>query len=168
MRFAMASIAANLRSTCGSERKPPECSTQGFRAAQPQVGQGTESICLSVRSFLFIETDSDNALYKCANSLRRVQSAYCNRSSQIQKGGNHARFTQACQVYIRDCQDNRTERLPYRGLANISSTAALESPAVLDGVPRAITSEAQTRVVYFRAPGNGRTRQPDRRREKLG
>jgi len=111
MRFAMASIAVNLRSTCGSERKPPECSTQGFRAAQPQVGHGTESICLSVRSFLFIETDSDNALYKCAKSLRRVQSANCNRSSQIQKAGNHAATSLfvkvkriSCQVYIRDCQ----------------------------------------------------------------
>jgi hypothetical protein len=51
----MASIAKNLRSTCGSERKPPECSTQRFLAADPQVGQGTDNICLGVSSFFFIE-----------------------------------------------------------------------------------------------------------------
>src|SRR5208282_4247241 len=58
----MASIAANIRSTCGSERRAPEYSTQRFPAAAPQVGQGTETNCLGVSSFLFIRAECDNTL----------------------------------------------------------------------------------------------------------
>jgi hypothetical protein len=52
----MASEAANVRSTCGFERRAPESSTQRFPAATPHVGQGTEDNCLGVSSFFFIRT----------------------------------------------------------------------------------------------------------------
>src|ERR1700726_3692121 len=52
---SMTARAANVRSTCGCERGPPECSTQRFPAGTPQVGQGTDNICLGVSSFFFIE-----------------------------------------------------------------------------------------------------------------
>jgi len=51
---SMASIAANFRSTCGSERGAPDCSTQLSPAATPHVGQGTEDNCSGVSSFFFI------------------------------------------------------------------------------------------------------------------
>jgi hypothetical protein len=54
-----ASIAANFRSTCDSERGLPECSTQHFPAGTPQVGQGTEEICFGVRSLFFILSQCD-------------------------------------------------------------------------------------------------------------
>jgi hypothetical protein len=53
----MASAASNLRSTCGSDRRPPECSTQRRPTGDPQVGHGTEASCLRVSSFLPIRTD---------------------------------------------------------------------------------------------------------------
>jgi len=56
----MAAVAENFRSTCGSERGAPECSTQRFPAATPHVGHGTEDICLGVSSFFFIRTECDN------------------------------------------------------------------------------------------------------------
>jgi hypothetical protein len=39
--LSMASIAASLQSTCGSERRPPECGTQRSPADTPHVGQAT-------------------------------------------------------------------------------------------------------------------------------
>jgi hypothetical protein len=56
----MASIADNFRSTCASERRAPECSTQRFPAATPHVGQGTEDNCLGVSSLFF--TSEQNAI----------------------------------------------------------------------------------------------------------
>src|SRR5580693_52274 len=50
----MASIAESFRSTCGSVRGIPECSTQRCPAATPHVGQGTETTCSGVSSFFFI------------------------------------------------------------------------------------------------------------------
>src|ERR1700676_4051672 len=50
----MASIAESFRSTCGSVRGAPECSTQTIPAATPHVGQGTETSCSGVSSFFFI------------------------------------------------------------------------------------------------------------------
>jgi hypothetical protein len=44
--------AENFRSKCGSERGAPEWNTQRSPAGTPQVGQGTEDICLGVSSFL--------------------------------------------------------------------------------------------------------------------
>jgi CRP/FNR family cyclic AMP-dependent transcriptional regulator len=60
--FSIASAAANFRSTCGSERGAPECSTQRSPAATPHVGQGTEDNCSGVSSFLFILTECPNTL----------------------------------------------------------------------------------------------------------
>jgi hypothetical protein len=47
-------MAANFRSKWGSVRGAPECITQRFPAATPQVGQGTEDNCSGESSFLFI------------------------------------------------------------------------------------------------------------------
>jgi len=52
-----ASIAANFRSICGSERRAPECNTHRSPTAEPHVGQGTEDSCLGLSSFLFIYTN---------------------------------------------------------------------------------------------------------------
>jgi hypothetical protein len=54
-------MAANFRSTCGSERSAPECSTHRSPTEDPQVGQLTEEICLGLRSFLFMEIKCDNS-----------------------------------------------------------------------------------------------------------
>src|SRR5229473_4242486 len=61
----MASIAANFRSTCDSERGAPEFSTQRSRTAAPHVGQGTEDICLGVSSLFFTLTE-------CGNTQSRI------------------------------------------------------------------------------------------------
>src|ERR1700687_1740343 len=50
--FSMASAAESFRSTCDSERSPPECSKQRSPAATPHVGQGTEENCSGVSSFI--------------------------------------------------------------------------------------------------------------------
>src|ERR1700683_4243524 len=54
---SIASTAESFRSTCGSERGAPECSTQRFPAATPHVGHETEDICLGVSSFFFIHSE---------------------------------------------------------------------------------------------------------------
>jgi hypothetical protein len=46
----------------GSKRRPPECSSQGYPAAAPHRGQGTENNCLDVSSFILIRIC-------CANTL---------------------------------------------------------------------------------------------------
>src|SRR5258707_933497 len=48
-----ASAAQSLRSLCASVRGAPVFSSQGSVAAAPQVGHGTEIVCLRVRSLLF-------------------------------------------------------------------------------------------------------------------
>jgi hypothetical protein len=53
--LSMASIAANFRLMCGSERRPSECSTQRFPAGTPHVGHCTEDNCLGVSSFFFVK-----------------------------------------------------------------------------------------------------------------
>src|ERR1700720_2667596 len=58
--LSMASAAENFRSTCGPERRAPECSTQRSPAETPQVGQGTADICSGVSSFFFIPTECEN------------------------------------------------------------------------------------------------------------
>jgi hypothetical protein len=58
--FFVASTAENFRSTCGSDRGAPECSTHRSPAATPHVGQGTEDSCLGVSSFLFTRIECDN------------------------------------------------------------------------------------------------------------
>src|ERR1700719_3441471 len=58
--LSMASAAENFRSTCGPERRAPECSTQRSPAETPQVGQGTADICSGVSSFFFIPTQCEN------------------------------------------------------------------------------------------------------------
>jgi hypothetical protein len=55
----MASIAANLRSVCASERGPPEWRIQESPAAAPHVGQETEDTCSGVRSRFFTMTECD-------------------------------------------------------------------------------------------------------------
>jgi hypothetical protein len=62
---SIASAAESFRSTCGSERRAPECSTQRFPAATPHVGQGTEDNCFAVRSFFFI-------LRRCDKTSRKT------------------------------------------------------------------------------------------------
>jgi hypothetical protein len=52
--LSMASIAESFRSTCGSERSAPECSTQRCPAATPHLGQGTEDNCFRFRFLFFI------------------------------------------------------------------------------------------------------------------
>jgi hypothetical protein len=52
---SMASAAASLRSTCGSERRPPECSKQRWPGATPHAEQGTEDNCSGVRSRSLIQ-----------------------------------------------------------------------------------------------------------------
>jgi hypothetical protein len=47
----MASAAKNMRSMCGCDRVPPECSSQRSVADTPHVGQATEDICAGVRVF---------------------------------------------------------------------------------------------------------------------
>src|ERR1700674_5958431 len=68
----MASAAATFRSTCGSERRAPECSTQRSPAATPHVGQGTEDNCSGVSSFLFIRTEYDNTQPRNRSILNTV------------------------------------------------------------------------------------------------
>src|ERR1700726_700089 len=51
----MASIAESFRSTCGSERGAPECTTQRRPAATPHVGHGTDDNCFVVSSFFPVE-----------------------------------------------------------------------------------------------------------------
>lgn len=58
--FSIASAAEYLRSTCGSDRNPPEFSTHRSVAGTPQVGQATEDICACVRFLLFIVTPCRN------------------------------------------------------------------------------------------------------------
>jgi hypothetical protein len=58
--LSMASAAENFLSTCGPERRAPECSTQRSPAETPQVGQGTADICSGVSSFFFIPTQCEN------------------------------------------------------------------------------------------------------------
>src|SRR5277367_1883106 len=58
---SLASIAASFLSTCGSERGPPECSTQRSPTPTPQVGHGTDDNCSGVSSFFFTQTESKNA-----------------------------------------------------------------------------------------------------------
>jgi hypothetical protein len=69
------SVAAYFRSTCGSERAPPECSTQRLPTATPQVGQGTEETCFDVSSRFFIATECDIPPHEnvqlCTRSARR-------------------------------------------------------------------------------------------------
>jgi hypothetical protein len=55
----MDSMAANFRSTCESERRRPEFSTQRFLAETPHVGHGTETICLGVSALFFILSECD-------------------------------------------------------------------------------------------------------------
>jgi hypothetical protein len=56
---SMASAAESLRSTCGSERRPPECNKQRWPEATPHVGQGTEDNCSGVRSRILIVIECD-------------------------------------------------------------------------------------------------------------
>jgi len=69
------SVAAYFRSTCGSERAPPECSTQRVPTATPPVGQGTEETCFDVSSRFFIATECDIPPHEnvqfCRRSARR-------------------------------------------------------------------------------------------------
>jgi hypothetical protein len=51
---SIASTAESFRSTCGAERRPPECNIQRLPAAAPHVGQGTDNNCFAVRSLIFI------------------------------------------------------------------------------------------------------------------
>ena len=51
---SIASAAESFRSTCGSERGPPECSKQRAPAPTPHVGHGTESNCFAVKSPILI------------------------------------------------------------------------------------------------------------------
>lgn len=51
-----ASAAESFRSRCGSVRGVPVCSSQAPPLVAPQVGQGTDNICLRVRSFVFTAT----------------------------------------------------------------------------------------------------------------
>jgi hypothetical protein len=61
---SLASAAASFLSTCGSERRPPECSTQRSPTPTPQVGQGTDDSCSGVSSFFFTRTECKNACRK--------------------------------------------------------------------------------------------------------
>src|ERR1700730_2173962 len=51
-----ASAAESFRSRCGSVRRAPVCSSQASSLVAPQVGQGTDNICLRVRSLVFTAT----------------------------------------------------------------------------------------------------------------
>jgi len=51
--FSTASAAESFRSRCGSVRRAPVCSSQASWLVAPQVGQGTDNICLRVRSLVF-------------------------------------------------------------------------------------------------------------------
>src|SRR5580704_2912724 len=51
---SITSAAESFRSTCASERRPPECSMQRCPAATPQVGQGIDNSCSGVRSLFRI------------------------------------------------------------------------------------------------------------------
>src|SRR5271156_3481721 len=59
-------MAANFRSTCGSERRAPECSTQRSPADTPHVGQATDACCLGVSSFFFTRSECENVSRKTA------------------------------------------------------------------------------------------------------
>jgi len=72
---SMVSIAANFRSTCGSERGAPECSTQGSPAATPHVGHGTEDNCSGVSSFFFIWTECHNTHPRNRSVLNLVRTS---------------------------------------------------------------------------------------------
>jgi hypothetical protein len=61
---SMAPAAASFLSTCGSERGPPECSTQRSPTPTPQVGHGTDNNCSGVSSFFFTRTECKNARRK--------------------------------------------------------------------------------------------------------
>ena len=51
-----ASAAESFRSRCGSVRGAPVRSSQASFSVAPQVGQGTDNICLRVRSLVFTAT----------------------------------------------------------------------------------------------------------------
>lgn len=53
--LSTASIAESRRSTCGSARNAPECSTQRSPVAAPHRGQGTDDSCSGVMSIILIE-----------------------------------------------------------------------------------------------------------------
>jgi hypothetical protein len=71
-------MAANFRSTCGSERGAPECSTQLSPAETPHAGQGTEDNCSGVSSLFFTLTVCD---YIQSNLSRFAQSYGTDRST---------------------------------------------------------------------------------------
>src|ERR1700730_13026013 len=54
--LSRASAAESFRSRCGSVRRAPVCSSQASWLLAPQVGQGTDNICLRVRSLVFTAT----------------------------------------------------------------------------------------------------------------
>jgi hypothetical protein len=61
---SIASTAQSFRSTCGSERRAPECSTQRTPGVAPHVGQETEDTCFGVRSFFFMLRGCDRICRK--------------------------------------------------------------------------------------------------------
>jgi hypothetical protein len=72
-----ASAAESFRSRCGSVRGAPVCSSQASSLVAPQVGQGTDNICLRVRSFVFTATGYrlprfENCSISDTFALRRV------------------------------------------------------------------------------------------------
>jgi hypothetical protein len=72
-----ASAAESFRSRCGSVRGAPVCSSQTSSLVAPQVGQGTDNICLRVRSFVFTATgyrlpQFENCSISDTFALRRV------------------------------------------------------------------------------------------------
>jgi hypothetical protein len=60
--ISTASAADSFRSRCGSVRRAPVRSSHASPIAAPQVGQGTDNICLAVSSLVFIPKDCNFSL----------------------------------------------------------------------------------------------------------
>jgi hypothetical protein len=65
--ISTASAAESFRSRCGSMRGAPVWSSHASPVAAPQVGQGTDDICFTVSSLVFIIKDCNvSAVQECS------------------------------------------------------------------------------------------------------
>src|SRR5580693_10608357 len=96
---SIATSAASFLSTCGSERGPPECSTQRSPTPTPQVGQGTGHNCSGVSSFFFTRTECGNAgrntvqfgtLFELAAPHLQGRDFPVWRQGQLSRAGQHS------------------------------------------------------------------------------
>ncbi len=84
---SIASAAESFRSTCGSDRGAPECSTQRSPAPTPHVGHGTEDNCSGVSSLFFTGVDCGNTQPQNRSILNTGRiGRYCPESPYLSVG----------------------------------------------------------------------------------